>query len=144
MGVTFFCIRSFVLIRRTIICAAMLLLVGGSAEAASVTIGWNANSESDLAGYVVSYGIASGVYGTNVNVGNITSYAATGLTAGQRYFFVVRAYNIGGIQSPPSLEVTTITFAEVALVTVSPTTATLKAGETANLTAQAFDAAQNP
>src|SRR5712691_187064 len=132
-------------LKRTVIAVAMLILVAGSAESASVTLAWDANSEPDLAGYVVHYGTASGVYGSVVDVGNGTTYAVSGLTPGQQYFFAVDAYNTGGMHSALSAEAsTTVAYPAVARVTVTPTTANLIVGATTNLTAQAYDAANNP
>ena len=37
-----------------------------------ITLGWDANTEPDVAGYEVSYGIQSGVYSTIVDVGNVS------------------------------------------------------------------------
>lgn len=69
------------------------------------TINWNANPESDLAGYRVWHGIASGVYSEFVDVGNVTTYQWNGLLPGTTHFFVVTAYDTGGLESLPSLEV---------------------------------------
>ena len=137
-------VRSLEFIRRISIAIAMLLLLTGSAHAASITITWNANTEADIAGYIVLYGTASGVYSTNANVGNVTSYVATGLATGVRYFVAVRAYNTAGLISAASAETSTTLAPAVARVTVTPTTKNLKVGETAAFSAQAFDAADNP
>jgi len=71
---------------------------------APVTATWNANSEPDLAGYTLSYGSQSGTYTTSIDVVNVTSWLLT-LTSGQRYYFVVQAYNTSGLISPYSSEV---------------------------------------
>ena len=50
------------------------------------------------------YGTQSGVYTTTIDVGNVTSWPLT-LTPGQRYFFVVQAYNTSSLLSAYSAEV---------------------------------------
>ena len=42
----------------------------------------------------------------NSDVGNVTSYSVTGLTAGETYYYVVRAYNDCGSESANSNEIT--------------------------------------
>lgn len=86
-----------------------LVMAATSAAAAAVTVAWDPNTESDLAGYVVSYGTQSGVYSTSVDVGNTTSWTISTLAAGQRYYFVVQAYNTSGLFSPYSDEVNVLT-----------------------------------
>ncbi len=83
--------------------------------AGSVTIGWNANPESDVVGYVVLYGTQSGVYTFTRQVGNVTTATLTNLKAGQTYFVAVRAINSDGMSSPVSQEVS----AEVPLTSPS-------------------------
>lgn len=72
--------------------------------AATVNVGWNANSESDLAGYSVHYGTASGSYTYHINVGNKTSQLITNLSTGATYYFAVTAYDAAGNESLPSTE----------------------------------------
>ena len=60
---------------------------------AQVTLGWDANSESDLAGYKLYRGYECGVYDTIVDVGLVTQYEVTGLAAEQQYCFAVTAYD---------------------------------------------------
>ncbi len=73
----------------------------------SVTLTWNANTESDLAGYKVYRANSSGAYGAPIAAipGNTTSYIVTGLQFGTTYFFVVTAYDIAGNESAYSNEV---------------------------------------
>jgi hypothetical protein len=78
-----------------------------AADAATVTLEWDSNRESDLAGYLVIYGTASGQLTLTVDVGNHTSYQFTNLETGRTYFFAVRAYNTAGLRSAPSAEVST-------------------------------------
>jgi fibronectin type 3 domain-containing protein len=72
----------------------------------TASLAWEPVTSTDLAGYKVYMGTASGVYGTSFNVGNLTSYAVSDLTVGTTYYFVVTAYSTGGSESPPSNEVT--------------------------------------
>jgi hypothetical protein len=79
----------------------------GSAEAGVVTLVWDPNSESDLAGYLLSYGTASGQYTTTIDVGEVTSYIFSEPDATRRYYLALRAYNTAGRISPFSNEVVT-------------------------------------
>ena len=72
----------------------------------TVTLSWNANSESDLAGYKVYRATASGGYGapiTTVPAGT-SQYISSGLAKGFTYFFVITAYDQAGNESPYSSE----------------------------------------
>ncbi|MEM4260895.1 MAG: DUF1566 domain-containing protein [Candidatus Woesearchaeota archaeon] len=60
---------------------------------------------TDLAGYNIYYGISSGSYTEKVDVGNVTGYTINSLEEGKTYFFVATAYNISGIESKYSNEV---------------------------------------
>jgi hypothetical protein len=73
-------------------------------QAAAVTATWNANTETDIAGYVLSYGTQTGVYSTRADVGNVTTWQGP-LTAGVGYYFAVQAYNTSLQFSPYSAEV---------------------------------------
>ena len=76
-------------------------------SSSSATLTWNANTESDLAGYRVYRATSSGTYGAPIATiqGNTTSYIATGLQFGTTYFFVVTAFDIAGNESAYSNEV---------------------------------------
>ena len=88
--------------------ALVLGLASASAlEASPVTVAWDANSEPDLAGYVVSYGTAPGVYTVSVDVGNQTSWVFD-LVAGETYDFAVNAYNSSALSSAFSNEVSAV------------------------------------
>jgi hypothetical protein len=85
---------------------------GGGGGAGTIKLAWDApttNSDgsplTDLAGYYVYYGTASGVYGPPVDAKNVTTYTLTGLTPGQTYFIAVTAYDISQNQSQFSFEV---------------------------------------
>ena len=87
---------------------AALLWLGSAhvAAAAGLTVAWNANSEGNIARYIVSYGTASGAHSESINVSpGVTRLRIENLNAGARYYLVVRAVNNGGQVSGPSSEV---------------------------------------
>jgi fibronectin type 3 domain-containing protein len=73
----------------------------------SLTLTWNANTESDLAGYKIYRATTSGGYGAPIATvqGNVTTYIATGLQSPATYFFIITAYDSAGNESPFSNEV---------------------------------------
>lgn len=82
-----------------------MIMFCNTAYSAQVTLSWNPNSESDLAGYKVYYGNPSRSYSTTIDVGNVTSYIVTGLIEGDTYFFAATAYDFSGNESGYSNEV---------------------------------------
>jgi hypothetical protein len=91
-----------------IACVALaLVIIPTAAHAGDVKLAWDANTDSDLAGYKVYYGTASGTYQSNIDVGNVTSYTVTGLGDGLLYFFAVTAYGTSSGESGYSNEVST-------------------------------------
>jgi len=74
-------------------------------SSSTATLTWNADTSTNLAGYKVYLGTASGVYNSSFSVGNVTSYTVPNLTVGNTYFFAVTAYNGSGIESGFSNEV---------------------------------------
>ncbi|MCK5093262.1 MAG: fibronectin type III domain-containing protein [Spirochaetes bacterium] len=74
-------------------------------ELAEVTLEWDPNTETDLAGYNLYWGYSSGDYEFSADAGNQTSYTVTGLIPGVTYYFAVTAYNAAGLESDYSNEV---------------------------------------
>lgn len=74
----------------------------------SVTLAWDANTEPDIAGYIVYWGTSSRNYDRQVDVGNVTQHTVTGLQDLQTYYFAVRAYNTDALQSAYSAEVSRV------------------------------------
>ncbi|MCU0589566.1 MAG: fibronectin type III domain-containing protein, partial [Syntrophobacteraceae bacterium] len=81
----------------------VLCIASHSAQAASVTLAWDANTDP-VAGYRLHYGHASRSYQSSVDVGNVTSYTWSGLAEGRTYYFAVTAYNASNLESSPSSE----------------------------------------
>jgi hypothetical protein len=84
---------------------------GGTGTATgTATLSWDVPTTNadgtpltDLAGFKVYYGNASGNYTTIIDVGNITTYVVSNLSPGPHYF-TVTAYNISGYESDYSIE----------------------------------------
>ena len=83
----------------------LLMLLPTVIFAASVRVSWQANTESDLAGYKIYYGTQAGSYSTTINVANVLQYSLTGLSEGSTYYFAVTAYDQSGNESSFSTEV---------------------------------------
>ena len=62
-------------------------------KAAEVGLTWDANAESDLAGYKIYYGTSSGNYSHSIDVGSTTAYTLTDLDAGVTYYLAATAYD---------------------------------------------------
>ena len=90
---------------RKMFLVATSLLFCSSALAAHIDLAWNPNSEPDLAGYIVYYGSFSKAYTESVDIGNATSVRITGLAEDTEYFLALTAYNIYGVESNFSAEV---------------------------------------
>lgn len=78
-----------------------------AAAAATVELTWDPNPEPNIAGYIVFYGTSSGQYTVSVDVGNHTSFRFVTPDPSSRYYLAVRAYNVSGMQSGFSAEVST-------------------------------------
>ena len=90
-----------------ILVSIFLSIVPSSAQnvyGANVTLAWDPNPDSNLAGYKVYYGYASGSYSFMVDVGNRTSLTISGLEAGRTYYFAATAYGPAGEESDLSDE----------------------------------------
>ena len=83
----------------------LVLLCRQLAFPADVTLQWDANTEPDLKGYKVYYGVATRNYEYSIDVGNVTTYLLTGLTEGQTYYIAVTAYDSDNNESGYSNEV---------------------------------------
>jgi len=85
--------------------AAPLFLLGQLNPKNTVTLEWDQNPEPDIAGYKVYSGRASRDYSTSVDVGKVTVWKSGPLAVGPLYF-AITAYNVAGIESGFSNEIT--------------------------------------
>ncbi|MGH9347059.1 MAG: beta strand repeat-containing protein [Vicinamibacterales bacterium] len=94
-------------------CAAVvaIVVIGPAAPAAaqSIDLAWDASTETDLAGYRVYVGLASGSYSQSFEVGpTATTFSFVNPAPATRYYFVVTAFNSGGEESPYSNEASAV------------------------------------
>jgi hypothetical protein len=90
-----------------IVIQAALICIVTAAYAGQVTLGWEPNTEPDLAGYKIYYGNSSRNYTQIKDVKDKTATLRiiTGLIEGQTYCFAATAYNTSGLESNYSAEV---------------------------------------
>jgi hypothetical protein len=98
--------------KHTILAILIILALAASAGAANFTLTWDAPTTNtdgspltDLAGYRLYRGVATGIYGPPTDVGNVTAYTVTGLLSETMYYFVVTAYDTDNNESAYSNEV---------------------------------------
>ena len=92
----------------SVVCLGMALLalsVDLVHAATVIQLSWNPNTEPDLAGYRIRYGVAPSTPTQMIDVGLVTTYSIMNLTAGTTYYFVVTAYDQAGNESQPSNQV---------------------------------------
>ena len=84
---------------------ALLTVSAFGQTGSSVTLAWNPSTSTQVAGYYLYYGAASGVYTNQLRPGNATQATVSGLKAGVRYYFAVTAYTTIGLESAYSGEI---------------------------------------
>jgi len=90
----------------TLLSTGLLVLAPFSSLAArSVTLAWNPSAGTNVAGYNLYCGGASGAYTNIVDVGNTTNATISGLTEGATYFFAATAYDSSDLESDFSNEI---------------------------------------
>jgi hypothetical protein len=70
----------------------------------SVTLAWAPEANTNIVGYNVYYGGASGVYTNMVSAANTTNIVISGLLPGATYYFAAKAHDGSGAESPFSNE----------------------------------------
>lgn len=83
------------------------------ATSGTATLSWQApqtkadgSALTDLAGYRIYYGTASGSYSSTITIADpsTTTYTIQNLAASNTYFFVLRAFDKNGLESNPTPE----------------------------------------
>jgi hypothetical protein len=74
-------------------------------QASTLTIAWDANTESNIGGYLVFFGTRSGNYDGYVDVGGATAVVMNAADSTKTYYFAVAAYSTSGLRSALSAEV---------------------------------------
>ena len=96
-------------LRTHLISLGVTLIIGWAFAAQglayNVSITWDPSPGPDIAGYVINYGIQSGNYEYEIDVGNVTEFGLESLNDGITYYIAVRAYNWAGEFSDYSNEV---------------------------------------
>jgi hypothetical protein len=93
------------LIRNAVIVVlAFLSLFPTPSNAATLRVSWNANTETDLGGYLIYYGTQSGNYTACYDAGKVTSYGITGVQPGASIYIAMAAYDISQNDSALSAE----------------------------------------
>ena len=122
----------------------LLLVQVGAARADNVRLFWDANSEPDLAGYVLVYGTAPRMYTTSVTLpASAVSHEVVGLPNGT-YYFAVRAFNTANAHSSYSNELVVAVgdpgapISEPAIDNVTPATGPTVGGTVVTITGSDF------
>ena len=95
--------------KKTLLLALVVCMIFSVAiaQAESVKVAWDANSEADLAGYNLYYGSASRTYGPAIDVGLVIEYSIDVSSWNDGvYYIAVTAYDNKGNESGYSNEVT--------------------------------------
>lgn len=71
----------------------------------SVTFAWDRSAETNIVDYRIYYGVASSTYTNMVSTGNATSVTIGNLAEGVTYYFAATAYDIFGLESDFSDEI---------------------------------------
>jgi hypothetical protein len=95
---------------RVTLCAQLFLIDGqppttALATSNSVTLGWLPSPDTNVAGYFICWGSASGECTNQLDIGKVAIARLGGLETNAAYYFAVIAYDNLGRKSPPSNEI---------------------------------------
>lgn len=92
--------------RRALVLALSYAWIPASLQAAALE--WTPNPESDIAGYTVYIGSASGSYDSTIDVVGATRATLPSVPLGSTLYLAVSAHNDAGLESPLSTELVVI------------------------------------
>ncbi|HBZ57076.1 MAG TPA: hypothetical protein DEO88_16855, partial [Syntrophobacteraceae bacterium] len=116
-------IGSFSLLPPLLLAFGIFVCCAQPAHAAQVTLAWDPNSQPEVTGYKIYWGVKSGSYSNHVDVGKLTTCTLAGLASGTTYYFVATCYTSTGAESGYSNQVSTTTAADTrtkTTLTVNP------------------------
>jgi fibronectin type 3 domain-containing protein len=99
--------RSYQLLQLGVLLLALTACSSPDADHGTARLSWDASIGTDIAGYKIYLATESGAYAEPIATTStdVTTYTVNGLAAGTTYFFVVTAFNPGGLESAFSNEV---------------------------------------
>src|SRR5262249_42966709 len=75
------------------------LSVMSATSSGPTDLSWDPSISTDVVGYYLYIGTASGIYSFTIDVGMVTFYELTNLEVGNTYYFAVTAYDSSRIES---------------------------------------------
>ncbi len=84
---------------------SLILVQIRTGSASNLTLAWDVSTDPTAAGYNVYFGCASRGYTNMVTVGNTNYATISNLVRGATYYFAATTYNIAGLESDFSVEV---------------------------------------
>jgi len=102
-----------------LICTVTLIALP-ALQAESISLAWNPSADPYVAGYKIYYGVASHVYTSLVDVGNVTNAIVNGLSQNMTYYFAATSYDVNGVESSFSNETNLVPYAPAILIPLPP------------------------
>lgn len=102
-----------------LLAAGAVLSVTGVLASPHVTLAWDPSVSSSVAGYRLYYGVSSRVYTNVIDVGSANSATVSNLVDSTTYFFAVTAYDVAGLESDFSDEISYTVPSPVSLLRIS-------------------------
>ncbi len=93
------CIISTIIYVAILASIVIILRLQSGADAADVTLAWNAKQSPDIAGYRIYYGTSSGIYTSRIDAGKVSNVRISDLNKGQTYYFAATTYDHNGNES---------------------------------------------